>query len=251
MRDEDRQGHRGGGLSLKRDIKGEATISSLSCNVALILLILFFSLLWWGDDEALAWEFDGSNLEIGARGIDVAMLQTKLSYLGHYQAPIDGIFGPMTQEAIFLFQASLGLTPDGIVGPKTLQRLPSIEEMVEDFSQRDLLYLAQTITGEARGENFKGQVAVAAVVLNRVNDYRFPSTIRDVVLEQGQFTSVCDGQINYYYSDSALKAAKLALLGYDPTGGALFFYNPQIATEKVWITSREVVTRIGEHIFAY
>lgn len=216
-----------------------------------LICILLFSFYLCGEEEVRAWEFDGGGLKIGSSGIDVAILQIKLHYLGYYYDAIDGIFGPLTHEAIILFQEDKGLTPDGIVGPKTLHHLPYLEELRKDMSQRDLLYLAQTITGEARGETFKGQVAVAAVVLNRVKDQRFPSTIRDVVLEKGQFTSLYDGQINYYYSDSALMAAQLALLGYDPTGGAIFFYNPRIATERVWITSREVVARIGEHVFAH
>lgn len=220
-------------------------------GLVLLLIILFFFLLSNGQEEAKAMEFGEKTLRLNSSGIHVGIVQIKLKWLGYYQGEVDGLFGPMTHSAVMDFQRDEGLSPDGVVGPKTFAVLPHLDELEQEVNQRDLLYLAQTITGEARGENLKGQIAVGAVVLNRVNDERFPSTIRDVVLERGQFTSVYDGQINYYYSDMALEAAKLALLGYDPTGGAFFFYNPEIATERVWITSREVVARIGEHIFAY
>lgn len=215
------------------------------------LLIILFLFLTLQGDLIWAWEPGEKTLRMGMQGVEAAILQIKLQWLGFYSGAIDGIFGPMTKSAVIEFQESEGLAGDGVVGPKTAAVLPDLTEITAQLSQTELLYLAQTITGEARGENLKGQIAVGAVVINRVLDERFPDTIRDVVLEKGQFTSVWDGQINYYYSDTALQAAQLALLGYDPTGGAFFFYNPQIATERVWITSREVVARIGEHIFAY
>lgn len=220
-------------------------------EVLVLVIIFFVFFFFYGEEDGKAREFNEENMKLGMQGVHIAILQIKLAWLGHYQGIIDGIFGPMTREGVILFQEDQGLVPDGIIGPKSREKLPDFQEIIQDLNQRDLLYLAQTITGEARGENLKGQIAVGAVVLNRVRDERFPSTIRDVVLERGQFTSVYDGQINIYYSDSALKAAQLALLGYDPTRGAFFFYNPEIATERVWITSREVVARIGEHIFAY
>lgn len=222
-----------------------------SKEVPFFFVVVLLFLLFWNQNWVQAWEFGDTSLVMGMRGIEPAVLQLQLKWLGFYSGDIDGIFGPMTREAVIQFQREKGLSDDGVVGPETKAVLPDLEEMTVELNQRDLLYLAQTITGEARGENLKGQIAVGAVVMNRVFDERFPDTIRDVVLEQGQFTSVWDGQINYYYSEASLQAAQLALLGYDPTGGAFFFYNPQIATERVWITSREVVARIGEHIFAY
>ncbi len=220
-------------------------------DLILTFLIFFFLLTAFSLERVQAAEFGFRQLRDGDRGTDVGILQLKLQWLGLYEDNIDGIFGSITQSAVREFQRQKGLNPDGIVGPKTYSQLPELEELLKDLDQQQVVYLAQTITGEARGENFKGQVAVGAVVINRKNDLRFPDNIRDIVLEEGQFTSVQDGQINIYYTDSALKAAQLALLGYDPTNGALFFYNPSIATELRWITTREVLARIGKHIFAY
>ena len=93
-------------------------------------------------------------------------------------------------------------------------------------------------------------MAVGAVVLNRVKSPGFPNTIREVILQEGQFSCILDGQANLYPSQSCIEAAKAAILGYDPTGGALFFYNPRIATNVEWISKRPVITRIGDHVFA-
>ena len=118
------------------------------------------------------------------------------------------------------------------------------------MSPEDIIQLAYLINGEARGESFKGKVAVGAVVLNRVKSDKFPNSIREVILQEGQFSCISDGQANLYPMKSSIAAAKAALLGYDPTNGALFFYNPKIATNVAWISERPVVARIGQHVFA-
>ena len=116
-------------------------------------------------------------------------------------------------------------------------------------SKEEVEILTRVIHGEARGENFEGQVAVGAVVLNRLKDPRFPKTIRAVVYQSGAFTAVDDKQIQLDPNDQSYKAAEAALSGLDPTNGALFYYNPRVATDN-WIKSRSVIKRIGNHTFS-
>jgi len=190
-------------------------------------------------------------LRKGDEGADVAILQRKLKEIGIYKGGIDGIFGAGTEEAVRNLQKKYKLTVDGIVGEKTINVLPAdnlISRM--DVSREEIIQLAYLINGEARGESFRGKVAVGAVVLNRVKSPGFPNTIREVILQEGQFSCILDGQANLYPSQSCIEAAKAAILGYDPTGGALFFYNPRIATNVEWISKRPVITRIGDHVFA-
>ena len=190
-------------------------------------------------------------LRKGDEGADVAILQRKLKEIGIYKGGIDGIFGAGTEEAVRNLQKKYKLTVDGIVGEKTINVLPAdnlISRM--DVSREEIIQLAYLINGEARGESFRGKVAVGAVVLNRVKSPGFPNTIREVILQEGQFSCIWDGQANLYPSQSCIEAAKAAILGYDPTGGALFFYNPRIATNVEWISKRPVITRIGDHVFA-
>jgi len=178
-------------------------------------------------------------LRKGDEGADVAILQRKLKEIGIYKGGIDGIFGAGTEEAVRNLQKKYKLTVDGIVGEKTINVLPAdnlISRM--DVSREEIIQLAYLINGEARGESFRGKVAVGAVVLNRVKSPGFPNTIREVILQEGQFSCILDGQANLYPSQSCIEAAKAAILGYDPTGGALFFYNPRIATNVEWISKR-------------
>ncbi len=198
------------------------------------------------------------NLVLGNRvlkekdeGADVAILQQKLSDLSLYSGTIDGLFGSATKEAVKEFQKRNDLTVDGVVGEQTFQALPKnnlISRM--DISRDDILLLARIIHGEARGESFKGKVAVGAVILNRVNSTKFPNSIREVILQKGQFSCLLDGQAHFYPAEESINAAKAALLGYDPTYGSLFFYNPIVATNLTWISSRPIILRIGNHLFA-
>ncbi|MFW6271088.1 MAG: cell wall hydrolase, partial [Bacillota bacterium] len=139
----------------------------------------------------------------------------------------------------------------GIAGKKTLNILPKnnlVSRM--DVSREEIMQLAYIIHGEARGENFHGKVAVGAVVLNRVRSNKFPNNIRKVILQKNQFSCMIDGQANYYPARSSIEAAKAALLGYDPSHGGLFFYNPEVATNLKWISRRPIIKRIGNHVFA-
>ena len=176
-------------------------------------------------------------------------VQQKLKSLGYYTGAIDGIIGTKSKTAIRNFQRDKGLVVDGIVGPKTLSALGLSTTTNSSFSSADITLLAKCIYAEARGEPYTGQVAVAAVVLNRVKSASFPNTISGVIYQPYAFTSVDDGQINLTPNQSAYNAAKDAMNGWDPTYGCLYYYNPATATSK-WIWSRQIVVKIGKHNFA-
>lgn len=174
-------------------------------------------------------------------------VQQKLKNLGYYNGAIDGIFGTKTVQAVKNFQRDYGLAVDGVVGPKTLAKLGL--GSTSTYSSQDIYLLAKCIHAEARGEPYVGQVAVAAVILNRVKDPNFPNTISGVIYQPWAFTAVNDGQINLEPNDSAYRAANDAMNGWDPTYGCIYYYNPETATSK-WIFSRQTVVTIGKHVFA-
>lgn len=204
-------------------------------------------------DEADALEMDefGSRaIRRGDEGIDVAVLQQKLKQLNYYKGSIDGIYGAGTIEAVKRFQKDKGLKADGVFGKSSFEVIPDLEvKLDKNISRDDIILLARVIHGEARGEDFRGKVAIGSVILNRIRSSQFPDTIRDVILQKGQFSSLMDGQANYYPGEEELQAARAAVLGYDPTLGSIFFYNPEVATNKAWISKRNFVTRIGGHVF--
>lgn len=174
-------------------------------------------------------------------------VQQKLKNLGYYTGAVDGIYGSKTKQAVKNFQRDNGLVVDGIIGPKTLAAL-GINNSASQSSS-DLYLLAKCVHAEARGEPYVGQVAVAAVILNRVEDPAFPNTISGVIYQPWAFTAVHDGQINLEPNDTAYQAARDALNGWDPTNGCIYYYNPVTATSK-WIFSRQTVITIGKHVFA-
>ena len=187
----------------------------------------------------------------GSRGDEVIQIQTKLKRWGYYSGTIDGIYGSQTLSAVKYFQRKNGLTQDGIAGTKTLQAMgiySSSSSSSTSTNSSNLNLLARVVYGEARGEPYTGQVAVAAVVLNRVNNSNFPNTIAGVVYQSGAFTAVSDGQINLTPNSTAIKAAQDALNGWDPTYGAIYYFNPDTAT-NAWIWSRPVTVTIGKHRF--
>ena len=175
-------------------------------------------------------------------------VQQKLRNLGYYYGSVDGIIGPQTKQAVKNFQRDYGLSVDGIVGPQTLKAL-GITSAGNYQSSSDLYLLAKCVHAEARGEPYVGQVAVAAVILNRVASPEFPNSISGVVYQPWAFTAVHDGQIDLEPNQTAYQAAQDAMNGWDPTYGCLYYYNPDKATSK-WIFSRQTVTTIGKHIFA-
>lgn len=190
-------------------------------------------------------------ISMGAQSSTVKTIQTKLKNWGYFDGEIDGVFGQQTKNAVIKFQKKNGLTPDGIVGKATLEALGIYDtgSSTSGYSESDRNLLARVINGEARGEPFTGQVAVGAVVLNRVEHPSFPNTIAGVVYQPLAFTAVADGQINAEMYESCYRAADMALSGVDPTGGAIYYYNPQTATSE-WIFSRPTITTIGKHVFA-
>lgn len=189
--------------------------------------------------------------KIGSRGQEVRNIQTRLKSWDYYTGWIDGIYGAYTKNAVIKFQKKHGLTPDGIAGPATLAKigLPTgASTSGSQTSNSNLNLLARIINGEARGESYEGQVAVGAVVLNRVKHSSFPNTIAGVIYQTGAFTAVTDGQINKAVQTSCYNAAKDALNGWDPSGGAIYYYNPVTATSS-WIRSRPIIKQIGKHVF--
>ncbi|MBQ4100600.1 MAG: spore cortex-lytic enzyme [Oscillospiraceae bacterium] len=186
----------------------------------------------------------------GSRGSEVTNIQTRLKRWGYYSGNIDGIYGRKTEEAVRYFQRKNGLVVDGIAGPKTLAKigLPTKTSSSSSATSNEVALLARIISAEARGEPYLGQVAVGAVVLNRVEHPSFPDTISGVIYQPGAFTALTDGQFNVAVAESAKKAAREALAGSDPSGGAIYYYNPKTAKSS-WIRSRPVIKQIGNHLF--
>ena len=184
----------------------------------------------------------------GSRGSEVRQIQTKLKNLGYYNGTIDGIYGTNTKNAVIKFQKSCGLKADGVAGPQTLLYL-GLGSSSSGFSSNDIYLLAKVIEGEARGESYTGQVAVGAVILNRVDHSSFPDSISGVIYQSGAFDCVYDSNWSVEPSSTARKAAQDAINGWDPTGGAIYYYNPA-KTSNQWIRTRTVVTVIGRHYFA-
>ncbi len=185
--------------------------------------------------------------KMGSMGDEVLDIQSALKSFGYYTGRVDGIYGTATKNAVIAFQRDNGLTADGIVGKATMNAL-GINSDNRGYNSSDYALLARIISAEARGESYLGQVAVGAVVLNRVEHPSFPDTVSGVIYQNGAFSCLYDGQFNEPVADSAYSAARDALNGLDPSGGAIYYYNPVTATNK-WITGRPVITTIGKHVF--
>ena len=197
-------------------------------------------------------------LEVGSSGADVKRVQQKLIQWGYLTGAADGKYGAQTRAAVELFQRRNGLAVDGRVGPKTAAAMgvslsgsggAVAASASASVISADHRLLAKLVYAEARGESYKGQVAVAAVVLNRVASASFPNTISGVVYQSGAFSCVSNGSINNTPDSTAIRAARDALNGWDPTGGCLYYYNPRATADK-WIRTRTVKTVIGNHTFA-
>ncbi len=208
--------------------------------------------------------FSSTSLKKGSSGSTVSLIQKRLKTWGYYNGSIDGVYGSKTEEAVRLFQKKNGAEVDGVVGEETAALIgislskdyssssssssPSSSSSAAD-SGSDIYLLAKVVYAEARGEPYTGQVAVAAVILNRVASPDFPNTIAGVVYQPWAFTCVNDGQINLSPDQSAINAARDAMNGWDPTYGALYYYNPQTATSQ-WVRNLKVHMTIGRHVFA-
>ncbi|MDE7163267.1 MAG: spore cortex-lytic enzyme [Clostridia bacterium] len=197
-------------------------------------------------------------LRQGSKGGEVKEVQRRLKQWGYYNGSIDGIYGAKTVEAVKKFQRKNGLTADGIAGKSTYEALgmndsaKALEggkDYSSSYTNSDLYLLAKCIYAEARGESYTGQVAVGAVILNRVASSAFPNSIAGVIYQRHAFTAVSDGQINLEPDKTAMNAASDAMNGWDPTYGCIYYYNPAVATSS-WIFGRKTVTTIGKHVFA-
>lgn len=190
----------------------------------------------------------------GSSGEQVRVIQDKLKRWGYYDGQVDGIYGSGTRQAVARFQRKNGLAVDGVVGPNTLRALGmsvsggSGAGSGTSAADHDVALLARVISAEARGEPYAGQVAVGAVILNRIEHPSFPSTLAGVVYQPGAFSCMDDGQIDQPVAESARRAAQEALNGSDPSGGAIYYFNPDTAT-SAWIWSRPLITVIGRHRF--
>lgn len=196
----------------------------------------------------LAQQAQAATYRQGSTGEQVRIIQSKLKNWGYYDGSVDGVFGSQTTQAVKYFQRKNGLTPDGIVGPATLRALGMQDGGSSTSQWESVDLLARVISAEARGEPYSGQVAVGAVILNRVEHPSFPNTIAGVVYQPGAFTCMVDGQIDQPVAQSAVRAAQEALNGADPSGGAIYYFNPNTAT-SAWIWSRPLIKVIGNHRF--
>ncbi len=224
-------------------------------------------------DTALELVQDAAVLRQGSRGGEVKEVQRRLKQWGYYSGAVDGIFGAGTKKAVIAFQKKNGLTADGVVGKATYRALGMNDSYnalqggsssgssssgssssggssgSSSYNSSDLYVLAKCIYAEGRGESYTGQVAIGAVIMNRVKSKSFPNTVAGVVYQSGAFTAVSDGQINLEPNQTAYNAARDAMNGWDPTYGCLYYYNPAVAT-SAWIFGRPTVTVIGKHVFA-
>ena len=207
----------------------------------ILLLMLNIGLI------TLSQRAEAASYRQGSSGAVVTQIQRKLAAQGYYHAAIDGIYGSRTAAAVRSFQKDRGLKVDGICGPETLGAL-GISLQAASSTENNVNLLARLISAEARGEPYVGQVAVGAVVLNRVEHPSFPNTISGVIYQSGAFTCVTDGQFSQPVAESAYRAARDALNGWDPSGGAIYYFNPSTATSK-WIWSRPLIVTIGKHRF--
>lgn len=215
--------------------------------VSLLILVLATIIIIIAKDSIVE-----ATSRYGSRGSEVRQIQTKLKNWGYYKGSVDGIYGSQTVAAVKSFQKKNGLKVDGIAGSRTLKAMginsSSSSSSSTSANSSNTNLLARIIYGESRGEPYAGQVAVGAVVLNRVKSSKFPNTIAGVIYQTGAFDAVSDGQINKSPDSTAIKAAKDALNGWDPSYGAIYYFNPSTATNK-WIWSRPLTVVIGKHRF--
>lgn len=212
--------------------------------IFMVFLFLFMANLIYNEKNKVSETLS----RYGSSGNEVKQIQTKLKNWGYYNGDVDGIYGSKTVSAVRYFQRVNGLTVDGIAGEKTLEAIGISNGSTAGTNSANIELLARVIHGEARGEPYTGMVAVGAVILNRVKSPNFPSTIAGVVYQNGAFDAVADGQVNLTPNEQSYNAARDAMNGWDPTGGAIYYFNPSTATNK-WIWSRPMTITIGKHRF--
>lgn len=233
---------------MKRILKDEKTKNIILIIILIISIISYLSYnIFFREDTNSSYALS----KYGSRSDEVRQIQTKLKRWGYYNGNVDGIYGSQTLSAVKWFQSKNGLSVDGIAGPKTLAAMgiySSSNTNTTTNSSSDLNLLARLVYAEARGEPYTGQVAVASVVLNRVKSSSFPNSVAGVIYQRGAFDVVSDGQINLAPDATAKKAAQDAINGWDPSYGAIYYFNPNTATSK-WIWSRPLTVVIGNHRF--
>lgn len=218
--------------------------------LAILITFIISSIMMPNKNERV----DAVAYKYGSTGNTVREIQTRLKRWGYYTGNVDGIYGYKTTTAVKKFQGKNGLAVDGVVGDRTLAALGIVSQSNSNtgnskvYNNQEVMLLAKLINGEARGEPYEGQVAVGAVVMNRTRDPRFPSTIAGVIYQPGAFTAIVDGQIDANLEQDSINAARDALNGWDPSGGAVFYYNPAKTTNQ-WIWSRPLIKVIGKHRF--
>ena len=186
--------------------------------------------------------------QIGSRGKEVIAIQKLLKEYGLFDEEITGYYGPITEKAVKRFQKANGIAQTGIAGPQTLAKMGISIGSIPPATQANINLLARIISAEGRGEVYQGQVAIGACILNRIEHPSFPDTLSGVIFQPGAFTAVADGQFYEPVADSCYRAARDALNGWDPSGGAIYYYNPA-KTQQAWIVKRPVIKRIGNHLF--
>jgi len=242
--------------------------------VTLCVVLLLFAGVQLKSNLTSEETFSKNLVKYGSTGTDVKELQGRMKFLGYFDGKIDGQFGDKTLEGVKKFQEAFGMKVDGLVGPKTKTKLweatknwepsaepapsptgkpaankPSVSQSGHNgYSKEDMQLMANAVYGESRGEPYEGQVAVAAVILNRVDSPNFPNNVHDVIFQPGAFTAVADGQIYLTPNETALRAVHDAINGWDPTDGCEYYFNPKTATSQ-WIGSRPQYKTIGQHIF--
>ncbi|MBO5412332.1 MAG: spore cortex-lytic enzyme [Clostridia bacterium] len=253
---------------MKKSIKKGVAVALVACALGIpTAVVAHRSGKIDGERPQIVATIDGETIMVavlkqGSKGSEVREVQRRLKLWGYYNGSVDGEFGAGTKKAVIAFQKKNGLKADGVVGSSTYKALGMTKSYeilagqnsggqsgTNGYSSADVYLLARTIHAEGRGEPYTGQVAIGAVILNRVRSEEFPNTISGVVYQKHAFTAVSDGQINLTPNETAMKAARDAINGWDPTGGALYYYNPAVAT-SAWIFDRQTVTVIGKHVFA-
>ncbi|MBD1382249.1 cell wall hydrolase [Metabacillus arenae] len=207
-------------------------LKSLPKYLILILLVLTAGNVYFVDKTK-----GQELLKKGSEGGEVYETQSHLYQMGYLRVEPTGYYGDLTDYAITQFQLETGLLADGVAGPATLAKLNEIHMM------------AKVVYGESRGESFEGQVAVASVILNRVESNEFPNSVSEVIFQKNAFTAINDGQYYLTPNKTAYRAAIEAIKDWDPSRGATYYYNPDLVTDK-WIFSRQPLLTINGHVFA-
>ena len=234
----------------QEDISGKTDMAFKDAKIqskSIVAILLIFVLSVFAIGSVIVAGNFSNGVTVTANATNTRIVQAKLSSLGYFDDEIDGVYDQATIDAIKNYQADKNLPQTGTLDSATTTALG-----VTDNAQAnsDLYLLAKLIYSEARGEIYQGQVAVGAVVLNRVADAGFPNTLQGVIYQPWAFTALHDGQFSLEPNSTAYSAAQDAMNGWDPTYGCLYYYNPRTATSS-WIFSRQIAVTIGNHVFCY